>query len=184
MLTIKLTLDNGQVTVRANEAQSHSFSLHDLRLNDADLKVFVHNPRPYGSRLFQALFKDGSAARITFDELLKQTERMIVLVLESPEFDSVAWEYAYNDGKQEYVVEDCPLMRALPASERPANGRLKASYERVPLLFIPANPLMDLSGEPMRELDIESEWREMTQHIIMSNAPFDLIELRPAWRRR
>lgn len=179
MLTLKLTL-NGKVTVRANEAQSHSFSLHDLRLNDAELKAFVQNPRLYGSRLFQALFKDGSAAKTAFDELSKQTVRTIVLVLDSPALDGVAWEYAYNEVKQEYVVEDCAFMRALPESERPANGRLKESVERVSLLFIPANPLVDLNAEPMRELDVDGEWREMTRHITASHAPFDLLQLRPA----
>jgi tetratricopeptide (TPR) repeat protein len=180
MLTLKLTLDNGQVTVRANEAQSHSFSLHDLRLNDAGLKAFVLNPHPYGSRLFQALFKNGSAAKTAFDELSKQSSRTIVLVLDSPELDGVAWEYAYNEVKQEYVVEDFAFMRALPESERPANGRLKESVERMSLLFIPANPLVDLNAEPMRALDVDGEWREMTRHITASHAPFDLLQLRPA----
>jgi|GEM_PF-1331538 len=180
MLTLKLTLDNGQVTVCANEAQSHSFSLHDLRLNDAELKAFVLNPRLYGSRLFKALFKDGSAAKSAFDELSKQTARTIVLVLESPELDSVAWEYAYNEVNQEYVVEDCAFMRTLPENERPANGRLKESVERVSLLFIPANPLADLNAEPMRALDVDGEWREMTRHITASHAPFDLLQMRPA----
>jgi len=180
MLTLKLTLDNGQVTVRANEAQSHSVSIHDLRLNDAELKAFVLNPRLYGSRLFQALFKDGSAAKTAFDELSKQAARTIVLVLDSPELDSVAWEYAYNENKQEYVVEDCAFMRALPECERPTNGRLKESVERVSLLFISANPLVDLNAEPMRALDVDGEWREMFRHITASQAPFDLLQLRPA----
>ncbi|MBE0671406.1 MAG: tetratricopeptide repeat protein [Anaerolineales bacterium] len=179
MLILTLTLDNGQVTVCANETQSHSFSLHDLRLNDAELKAFVLNPRPYGGRLFQALFKDGSAAKAAFDELSRQTARMIVLVLDSPELDGVAWEYAYNEVKQEYVVEDCAFMRALPESERLANGRLKESVERVSLLFIPANPLVDLNAEPLRALDVDGEWREMTRHITASHAPFDLLQLRP-----
>ncbi len=177
MLTLHLTLDNGQVTVRTNELQSHAFSIRDL--DNADLKNFVNDPKPYGWKLFQALFKDGSEARKVFDDLSKQTERMIVLVLESSELDRIAWEYVYHTNA--YVVEDFAFIRALPEKERPhANGRLNKSVERVPLLFIPANPLVDLSGEPMRELDIESEWREMTQHIVRSNAPFDLIELRPA----
>ncbi|MBX3038592.1 MAG: tetratricopeptide repeat protein [Anaerolineales bacterium] len=179
MLTLKLTLDNKQVIVYANEAQSHSFSLHDLMLNAAELNTFVQNPRPYGSRLFQALFKDGSAAKTAFDELSKQTARTIVLVLDSPELDGVAWEYAYNERKQEYVVEDCAFMRALPEIERPANGRLKESVERVSLLFIPANPLVDLNAEPMRALDVDGEWREMTRHITANHAPFDLLQLRP-----
>lgn len=179
MLTLTLMLDNGQVTVRANESPSHSFSLHDLRLNDSELKAFVLNPRLYGSRLFQALLKDGSAAKAAFDELSKQSARTIVLVLDSPELDGVAWEYAYNEVKQEYVVEDCAFMRTLPESERPANGRLKESAERVSLLFIPANPLVDLNAEPMRALDVDGEWREMTRHITASHAPFDLLQLRP-----
>ncbi|MBX3038593.1 MAG: tetratricopeptide repeat protein [Anaerolineales bacterium] len=176
MLTLQLTLDNGQVTLRANERQSHTFSLHDLNV---DLKNFVKDPRPYGEKLFQTLFKDGSEARKAFDELSKQTERTIVLVLESSELDGIAWEYAYHDNA--YVVEDFSFIRALPEKERPnTNKRMSKSVERLPLLFIPANPLVDLNGEPTRELDIESEWREMTQHIVKSNAPFDLIELRPA----
>ena len=179
MLTLILTLDNGQITVRANEVQSHSFSLLDLRLNHTELKAFVQNPRLYGSRLFQVLFKDGSAAKTAFDEMSKQTVRTIVLVLDSSALDGVAWEYAYNERKHEYVVEDCAFMRALPESERPANGRLKESTERVSLLFIPANPLVDLNAEPMRALDVDGEWREMTRHITASHAPFDLLQLRP-----
>lgn len=180
MLTLTLTLNNRQVTVCANEAQSHSFSLQDLRLNDAELKAFVLKPRLYGSRLFQALFKEGSAAKTAFDELSKQSARTIVLVLDSPELDGVAWEYAYNEVKQEYVVEDCAFTRALPESERPPNGRLKESVERVSLLFIPANPLVDLNAEPMRALDVDGEWREITRHITASHAPFDLLQLSPA----
>lgn len=177
MLTLHLTLDNGQVTVSANELQSHSFSIRYL--DNKDLKYFVNDPKPYGAKLFQALFKDGSEARKVFDDLSKQTERTIVIVLESSELDGIAWEYAYHDNA--YIVEDFAFIHALPEKERPhANGRLNKSVERVPLLFIPANPLVDLSGEPMHELDIESEWHEMTQHIAKSNAPFDLIELRPA----
>lgn len=176
MLTLHLTLDNGQVTVRANELQSHSFFIRDL--DNTDFENFVNDPKLYGGKLFQALFRDGSEARKVFDELSKLTERVIVLVLESSELDGIAWEYAYHDNA--YIVEDSAFIRALPEMERPhANGRLSKSVERMPLLFIPANPLVDLRAEPLRELDIESEWREMTQHIIKSNAPFDLIELRP-----
>ncbi|NCT22370.1 CHAT domain-containing protein, partial [bacterium] len=147
---------------------------------ETQVKAFVSKPREIGANLFQALFRDGSPARAEFDALSKQAERTIVLVLESPELDGVAWEYAYNKTKEEYVVEDCAFVHALPENERLANGRLKASYERVPLLFIPANPLVDLSGEPMRALDDESEWREISKHIVASNAGFDLLKMLPA----
>jgi tetratricopeptide (TPR) repeat protein len=179
MLTLQLTLDNKQSIVRVDGRESHSFSLLDLGQTDKEWKNFFKDPHPYGAKLFQALFKDGSDARTSFDALSKQTERTIVLVLESSDLDGIAWEYAYHDNA--YLVEDFAFIRSLPEKERPhSNGRLSKSVERVPLLFIPANPLVDLSGEPMRELDIESEWRGMTQHIVKSNAPFDLIELRPA----
>jgi tetratricopeptide (TPR) repeat protein len=178
MLTLHLTLTNNQVTVRVNGKESHQFPLLDLSQSKEEWKDFLDNPRVYGEKLFNALFKN--AAKIEFDALSKQSERTIVLVLESSELDGIAWEYAYNKAKGEYVVEDCAFVRALPENERPANGRLKASYERVPLLFIPANPLVDLSGEPMRALDVDGEWREMKRHIEKSNAPFDMIELRPA----
>ncbi|MCC7118036.1 MAG: CHAT domain-containing protein [Anaerolineales bacterium] len=147
---------------------------------DAQIKSFVSNPREVGANLFQALFKDDSPAQTEFDALSKQSERTIALALESPELDGIAWEYAYNQAKEEYVVEDCAFVRALPEKERPANGRMKNEVERVPLLFIPANPLVDLSGEPLRALDEEKEWQTMKGFIEKSNAPFDLIELRPA----
>jgi len=179
MLTLHLTLDNKQITIHANGQESHSFPLLDLGQTDKEWKEFFKDPRPYGGKLFQTLFKDGSEARKAFGELSKQTERTIVLVLESSELDGIAWEYAFHDGA--YLVEDFAFIRALPEKERPhTNGRLSKSVERVPLLFIPANPLVDLSGEPIRELDIESEWREVKQFIEKSNAPFDMIELRPA----
>lgn len=178
MLTLQLTLDNKQITVRVDGQESHTFSLLDLGRTDKEWKDFFKDPRPYGIKLFQALFKDSSAARKVFNVLSKQTDRTIVLVLESSELDSIVWEYAYHDNA--YVVEDFAFIRALPEKERPhSNGRLSKGVERLPLLFIPANPLVDLSGEPMRELDIEGEWHEMTQHIVKSNVPFDLIELRP-----
>jgi tetratricopeptide (TPR) repeat protein len=178
MLQLQLTLQNNQVKVKVNSKESHQFSLLDLSQSEQEWKDFYKNPRGYGEKLFNALFRD--AARTEFDALSKQSERTIVLVLESPELDSVAWEYAYNKAKEEYVVEDCAFVRALPEKERPANGRLNASVERVPLLFIPANPLVDLSGEPLRALDVEGEWREITERIMTSNAPFDLRQLRPA----
>ena len=114
-----------------------------------------------------------------FEALSKQTERTIVLVLDSTELDGVAWEYTYNKAKKEYVVEDCAFLRALPENERPANGRLKAIYERMSLLFIPANPLLDLRGEPLPALDEEAEWKEMSRHITASNAGFDLLKMLP-----
>ncbi|MCQ3938424.1 MAG: hypothetical protein DPW18_15450 [Chloroflexi bacterium] len=178
MLILHLTLTNQQVTVRANGKESHQFPLLELSQSEQEWKDFYKKPHAYGEKLFNALFRD--AARTEFDALSKQTERTIVLVLESSELDVIAWEYAYNKAKEEYVVEDCAFVRALPASERPANGRMKNEVERVPLLFIPANPLVDLSGEPMRALGVEGEWREMKRHIEKSNAPFDMIELRPA----
>ncbi len=181
-LTLNLTLINNKVNVRANGQESHQFSLADLHFPQtaAEFKNFVSNPRDIGANLFQALFKDDSPARAEFDALSKGAERTIVLVLESPELDGIAWEYAYNKAKQEYVVEDCAFVRALPEKERPANGRLKNEVDRLPLLFIPANPLVDLSGEPMRELDEEKEWQAMKSHIEKSAAPFDMLELRPA----
>ncbi|MEW6085481.1 MAG: tetratricopeptide repeat protein [Chloroflexota bacterium] len=178
MLTLHLTLTNQQVTVRVNGQESHQFPLLDLSQTKAEWTDFFNNPRLYGEKLFNALFRD--AAKIEFDALSKQSERTIVLVLESSELDVIAWEYAYNKAREEYVVEDCAFVRALPENERPANGRLKNEVERVPLLFIPANPLVDLSGEPMRALDVDGEWREMKRQIEKSNAPFDMIELRPA----
>ncbi|MBI5840068.1 MAG: tetratricopeptide repeat protein [Chloroflexi bacterium] len=178
MLTLHLTITNNQVSVRANGKESHQFSLLDLSQSEQEWKDFYKNPRVYGEKLFDALFRD--AARAEFDVLSKQSERTIVLVLESPELDGVAWEYAYNKAKEEYVVEDCAFVRALPEKERPANGRMKNGVDRVPLLFIPANPLVDLSGEPMRALDVDGEWREMKRLIEKSAAPFDMLELRPA----
>ncbi|MEZ0396218.1 MAG: tetratricopeptide repeat protein [Anaerolineales bacterium] len=181
MLTLHLTLAKNQITVHANGKESHQFSLADLHWpqTQAEVKAFVANPREIGAHLFQALFRDGSPARAAFEALSKQPERTIVLVLESPELDGVAWEYAYNPAKEEYVVEDCAFVRALPETERPAKRPLQ-EVERVPLLFIPANPLVDESGEPLRALDVEGEWREMQRHIGKSNAPFDMLELRPA----
>lgn len=179
MLTLHLTLSHNQVTVRANEKESHQFSLLDLGQTKKEWEDFLENPRPYGGKLFNALFKDGSPARVAFDALSKGSERAIVLVLESPELDSIAWEYAYNAEKG-YVVEDFAFVRALPENERPANGRLKASYERVPLLFIPANPLVDKNGEPMRALEEEKEWQAMKGFIEKSGAPFDLWKMLPA----
>ncbi len=208
MLTLHLTLTNNQVSVRANGKDSHQFSLLELMQSEQEWKDFYKNPRAYGEKLFNALFRD--AARAEFDALSKGAERMIVLVLESSDpstlrqaqggaagldtpdkrglldpplrasLDGVAWEYAYNKAKEEYVVEDCAFVRALPEVERPAKWHLKNEVDRVPLLFIPANPLVDLSGEPMRALDVEGEWREMKRHIEKSNAPFDMLELRPA----
>ncbi|HPO87283.1 MAG TPA: tetratricopeptide repeat protein [Candidatus Hydrogenedentes bacterium] len=180
MLELQLALQGDQVKVKANGKESHQFSRVDLSQSREEWKAFFDNPRIYGEKLFNELFRDGSPARIEFDAISGQSERTIVLVLEAPELDGVAWEYAYNKAKEEYVVEDCAFVRALPENERPANGRLKASYERVPLLFIPANPLVDVSGEPMRALDEESEWREITKHITPSNAGFDLMKMLPA----
>ena len=186
MLELQLTLQNNQVNVKANGKESHLFPLQDLGQTKKEWEDFLKNPRPYGMKLFEALFKDGSQARKAFDELTKQSERTIVLILESPDpstslrtrLDGVAWEYAYHGNA--YVVEDYPFVRALPENERPTNGRLKASYERIPLLFIPANPLVGLNGEPMRALDEEAEWKEMKKYIAASNAGFDLLKMLPA----
>jgi len=108
MLTLHLTLTNQQINVHINGKESHQFPLLDLIQSKAEWKDFLDNPRFYGEKLFNALFKD--AARNEFDALSKQSERTIVLVLESPELDGVAWEYAYNKAKEEYVVEDCAFV--------------------------------------------------------------------------
>jgi hypothetical protein len=177
MLTLHLMLNKRQVTVNADGRESHTFSLLDLSLTPKGLREFVENPRPHGEKLFRSLFKDESIARKALDALNKLGT--IALVLESSELDGVAWEYISHDGA--YLVEDFAFMRILPEKERPrSDGRLSRQYERVPLLFIPSSPLVDLNGEPMRELDIESEWKQVTQHIVRSNASFDLMQMRPA----
>jgi hypothetical protein len=98
MLTLHLTLFNNQVSVRLNGKESHQFSLLELSQFEQEWKDFYKNPRPYGEKLFNALFRD--ASRAEFDALSKQPERTIVLVLESSELDGVAWEYAYNKAKE------------------------------------------------------------------------------------
>src|SRR5574341_1830244 len=105
MLTLHLTLADNQVSVRANGKESHQFSLLDLSQSEQEWNDFYKTPRVYGKKLLNALFRD--AAKIEFDALSKQSERTIVLMLESSELDGVAWEYAYNKAKEEYVVEDC-----------------------------------------------------------------------------
>ncbi len=117
MLTLHLAFDGQLGSVYINGKESHAFSLMDLSLTNQGLKDFVTNPRPYGGKLFQTLFKDGSETRNAFNELSKQTERTIVLVLESSELDGIAWEYAYHDNA--YIVEDFAFIRALPEKERP-----------------------------------------------------------------
>jgi len=177
MLELTLHLQNNQGIVYANGKESHQFSLLDLSQSKEEWKIFFDNPRIYGEKLFNVLFKN--IALTEFEALAKQPERSIILILESPELNSIAWEYSYNKAKEEYIVEEFAFMRALPESERPLGGKLKSSYKRLPLLFIPANPLVDLNGEPMPALDVDSEWKVITRHILTSNAPLDLIQLRP-----
>ncbi len=180
MLELSLSLQGRQVTVAVGGNESHQFSLLDLDLpqTKAQIKEFIRQPSATGLRLFQAIFKDDMVARRAFDDLAKQMDRTIVLVLESPELDSVPWEYAYHN--EAYLVEDHPFLRALPETERPVNGQLQASYERMALLFISSNPLVDLNGESMQALDIEGEWKAVKEKIEASNAPFDICPLRPA----
>src|SRR5687768_13974199 len=105
MLELTLALENQLVSVYANRKASHQFSLLELAQSKEDWGGFLNNPRSYGETLFGALFRD--LARLEYETLSKQTGRTIVLVMESPELDSIVWEYAYNKTKEEYVVEDC-----------------------------------------------------------------------------
>lgn len=65
MLTLHLTLNNNQVSVRVNGKKSHQFSLLGLSQSKAEWKGFFDNPRPYGGKLFNALFRN--AAKIERD---------------------------------------------------------------------------------------------------------------------
>ena len=82
MLTLDLTLTDQQVSVRANGKESHQFSLLDLSQSKEEWKDFLGNPRAYGEKLFNALFRD--TAKNEFDALSKKTERTIVLCWSHP----------------------------------------------------------------------------------------------------
>ena len=97
MLTIHLTLSNNQVSVRANGKESHQFSLLDLSQSEQEWKDFYRNPRVYGEKLFNALFRD--AAEAEFDALSEQSERTIALVLD-------IWWQERREKRQSSVISD------------------------------------------------------------------------------
>lgn len=177
-LELNLTLNNQLVRVLVNEQESHEFPFSDIYQTTNGIDDFFENPRPYGEKLFNALFKNKALSYL--NALYQQTERTIVLVLESSELDKITWEYLYNKGKDEYVVESCAFMRALPEKQRPVGGKLASKYNRIPLLFTAPNPLLDPIGKPLDPLNVDGEWKEITNRIMTSKAAFDLHQLRPA----
>ena len=177
-LTLK-QINNSQAKILLDGVESHIFELDDLLLTDeAQVRAFADNPSEYGQLLYAALFREGSPAEAALQALPKNPgqQRAIILVTDRARLDSVPWEYASNEGM--LLGAQYTLMRALPAGQRPQIAERTAN-NRLPLLFSPANPLVDEMGNPVRTLDVETEWRYISQIVQACPQGIDLYRLPP-----
>ncbi|MBU1661243.1 MAG: CHAT domain-containing protein, partial [Chloroflexi bacterium] len=177
-LTLK-QLNDSQVQVLLDGVESHIFELDDLRLTDeAQIRAFTDNPNEYGQRLYAALFRENSPAETALHALPKNPgpQRAIILVPDGPRLDSIPWEYASHAGT--LLGAQYALVRALPADQRPQIAG-RAVNNRRPLLFSPANPLVDELGNPVHTLDVETEWDYLSQVVQTCSQGVDLYRLPP-----
>lgn len=157
-----------------DEHTSHTFDPWTLAL-DSEVKFFAFHddPASYGEKVFAALFPPGSPAAEALNRLPKPGQ--IVLVAHDRSLDALPWESAH-DGKSLLAARHA-FLRCLPPEERPALNGFPA-IERLPLYFLPANPL--LSGdETLIPLNTETEWRLLRDCVESGRAAVNLTKLLP-----
>ena len=179
---LELTLQhtkNSQVQVLLNGKESHEFDRNTLRLaTEEDAAAFTNDPGPYGQKLFNALFPKNSLTEKTLRALPKTDleQRTIVLAALDAVLDSVPWEYASDEGN--LLGAQYALIRALPVEERPTLKDV-GSLARQPIFFTPANPLVDERGNPVPLLDVETEWKYLSETVKAAQKGVDLFRLPP-----
>ena len=181
MLELTLSLKNqAEIEYKLDGTEtSHTSKANPLLFKSQQaFDAFVRDPRPHGEKLYQALFPEGSPAEEALQALDKAPadERLLVLIPTDPILDSIPWEYAW-DGERLLACRYA-LVRSLPADQRiPVEI---PGMERLPLLFLPANPLTDKGGHPLTHLDVETEWLDLCRGVTEGALGCDLHKLFPA----
>ena len=88
MLAIHLALNNQQVTVAVNGAESHTFPFEKLAITKRDVEAFFVSPVAHGQRLYRAVFAEKTEARVPsraeINANIEGVLRLILHELESP----------------------------------------------------------------------------------------------------
>ncbi|MGQ9804367.1 MAG: CHAT domain-containing protein, partial [Anaerolineae bacterium] len=178
MLTVTLSAINGNIHVAVNGQRSHTLAAGDLQPTPAELQTFADDPRPYGQRLYAALFPKDSPAAAALRALPRAPHPDGVLLLEA-EPDSlyaVPWEYLC-DSRTLLAADYALLRRVKPATPPAGTGETTAP---IPLLFVPAAPLLTTRGEPAPySLAVETEWDALKQAAQATNPPLEVRYLLP-----
>jgi len=158
--------------------ESHTFEVSQVILKTEYARRFLSNPTTYGEKLHEALFRADSLAESALNNL--PDGEIIVLISNHPALDSIPWEFACRDGS--FIAQRYSMFRTLPENERPANIN-SFHGQRLPLVYIPSNPLVDQLGEPLQPLDVLTEWRNLEKTILgEAKSAVDLNLLRPSTR--
>ena len=180
MLELTLTPTGvNQVRVAVNGTPAHRFDLGAIAPTAEGGRVIPDDPAAYGRALYAALFPpDGPAAEaLTALPAAPDPRATLLLVLDHPVLDAIPWELLHDGAR--FLALDFYLLRGLPPDRRRAAWS-EARLERLPILFLPASPLLSLQGEPEeRPLAVLEEWEALREAIAGLDAPYDLVQVLP-----
>ncbi len=146
---------------------SHVFRLSGLLPEQHNGQIVLTDPGETGTKLFQALFANGTPARAAWDKRPKR----ILLVADDAELDAVPWEYLY--GPDGFIVLDVAFVRGLPASQR--QPALNLAGTPLHIVAVPSNPI----AHEIDRLDIEGEWIRLTESLHELETSITLERVRP-----
>lgn len=169
---------DSRFAVIANGAFSHAFDLTEVALTPARFEALVQDPRPYGRRLFAALFPPRSPAQEALAHLRRASgaDGALLLVSQDPQAQAVPWEYLY-DG-DDFLGLTHHLMRGIPQGRRQGYGAAMPA-EALYLVAVPSDPLLH-DGRPVPELDVRGELERLRDALQKAGAPYRATFLAPA----
>ncbi|MBX7215130.1 MAG: tetratricopeptide repeat protein [Thermoflexales bacterium] len=174
-----LSRDRDRINVDVDGVRSHAFDPAAVTLTDDDPLEVEQNPRPYGKRLFEALFPTESAARNALAALTARDSLRLVLLDDA--LQRLPWEYLRDPSDRTadegFLALKYVIMRALPATLRTT---MPAASGSARVLVVASDPAVDAHDVPIPALDIERGRRELIKVFERTAAALDVHFLQPA----
>jgi tetratricopeptide (TPR) repeat protein len=184
-----VTHAGSQVLVGVDGRDSHPFDVAEIELTPDDPLFARVDPRPYGARLFQALFKAGTPARQALSALAPGSPLRITAA--DTELQRVPWEYTRNAGDptadEGFLALRHVLLRGASPDHQPAAGApASAAPASAPnggglrVLVIASDPLVYANDEPVTALSVERERDALKRDFQTAGVPYRVTFVKPA----
>jgi hypothetical protein len=167
-----------QYAVSAAGEFSHTLDLTGVQLTkERHQRELQRDTRRYGSRLFQALFPEGSVSGQALARLPQASDNtgMLLIVTEDPASQMTPWEYMH-DGR-DYLALKYHLVRGVSSQRRQGYGA-EMPAAALYLVAVPSDPLL-LNSRPRVQLDVSREVDHVKTALREAQAPYQALIVTP-----